>query len=283
MNMPKRPLFSRLLIATAIASTLGLASTASAEESLSAAVSEARKEGQIIGAYTLNRHLNPFDISVDVEGNRVTLTGEVEEAVDKDLAEQIALGVDGIAKVDNKITVNPAYKQAAADANQRDFGEVVSDATTTTSVKSKLLWNQHTDGLEVDVDTKDGVVTLTGVADSDASKELAERLAANTEGVRDVENHLRVDTKSGKSRPAAHGSDHAGDTISDSWITSKVKTTFLLSRNISGSDIGITTNNGVVTLSGAVDNGAERDLAIEVAKDIRGVKAVKAAQLEVKS
>lgn len=278
---------SRLLIAAAITAAIGATSLASAE-SLSADISEGRKEGQIIGAYTLNRHLNPFKIDVDVEGTTALLSGEVEEAVDKDLAEQIALGVDGVDKVDNQIKVNPDYKPVAKAKGEQDFGEVVSDATITASVKSKLLWNEHTDGLDINVDTRAGNVTLTGVADSTASKELAERLAVNTEGVRDVTNDLRVETKSsqngaGTTGTGTAGAADAGDAISDSWITSKVKTTFLLSRNISGSDIGITTHDGVVTLTGAVDSGAERDLAVEVAKDIRGVKAVKAGNLEVKS
>lgn len=273
--------FHRLLIATAIAGSLGLSAATHADESFSADVTEARKEGQIIGAYALNRHLNPFKIDVDVEGKTATLTGEVEDGVDKDLAEQIALGVDGVDKVDNKIAVNANYK---ADTNKdSDFGEVVSDSTITASVKSKLLWNQHTDGLDINVDTQDGVVTLTGVADTAAAKELAERLAANTEDVRDVKNDLRVATKSGDGGHGQDGADRAADAVSDTWITSKVKTTFLLSRNISATDISIDTKNGVVTLTGQVDSGAERDLAIEVAEDIRGVKQVKAERLQVNS
>ncbi len=276
--------FKKLLVATAIAGTLGLSSmTLAADDSLSTDVREARMEGQIMGAYTLNRHLNPFKLSVDVEGRTATLTGEVEEAVNRELAEQIALGVDGIDKVNNRIAVNPEYKAKPAASGERDFSDAVSDATVTASVKSRLLWNQHTDGLDIQVDTRDGIVTLTGSADSAASKELAERVAANTEGVRDVNNELRVGPKSGQDRGAEAGSDNAAAAISDSWITSKVKTTFLLSRNIAGTDINITTTNGVVTLTGQVDSGAERDLAIEVAEDIRGVKSVKANGLEVKS
>lgn len=279
----QRKTFHRLLIATAIASSLGLSAVAQANDSLSADVRAARMEGQIIGAYTLNRHLNPFEINVDVEGNSVTLSGEVEEAIDKELAEQIALGVDGIDKVDNKIAVNSNYQHNAKTDSGRDFGEVVSDATITASVKSKLLWNQHTDGLDIRVDTQDGRVTLTGVADAAASKELAERLAANTEGVRDVTNDLRVETKKSGDGTDNPSVDRATDAVSDAWITSKVKTTLLLSRNISGTDINVDTKNGVVTMTGLVDSGAERDLAIEVVEDIRGVKKVKADRLEVNS
>ena len=62
-----------------------------AEKTIEQAVNEARLEGQIGTAFLLNRHLNPFEISVEVEGDTAVLTGEVDEAVDKELAERVAL------------------------------------------------------------------------------------------------------------------------------------------------------------------------------------------------
>jgi len=71
----------------------------------------------------------------------------------------------------------------------------------------------------------------------------------------------------------------AGSDLSDSWITTKVKSTFLYSSNVSGSDIAVSTNNGVVVLTGKVKSGAERALAIELAQNVRGVKSVNAKGL----
>ncbi len=70
-----------------------------------------------------------------------------------------------------------------------------------------------------------------------------------------------------------------GDVISDSWITTKVKSTLLYSSNVKGSDIEVTTNAGVVTLSGKLDTGVERALAVELAENVRGVKSVQAKTL----
>jgi osmotically-inducible protein OsmY len=67
--------------------------------------------------------------------------------------------------------------------------------------------------------------------------------------------------------------------MSDSWITTKVKSTFMYSSNVSGADISVNTEKGVVTLSGKLDSGAEQALAIELAQNIRGVKSVSAKQL----
>ena len=71
----------------------------------------------------------------------------------------------------------------------------------------------------------------------------------------------------------------AGTEIADSWITTKVKSTYGYSSNVNGSDIGVSTDGGIVTLSGKVDSGAERALAIELAQNVRGVKSVQSKAL----
>lgn len=70
------------------------------------------------------------------------------------------------------------------------------------------------------------------------------------------------------------------DVVSDSWITSKVKSVFLSDTSISGLDIKVETVDGIVALSGVVSTAAERDLAINKAKEIKGVKGVAADALK---
>jgi hyperosmotically inducible protein len=79
---------------------------------------------------------------------------------------------------------------------------------------------------------------------------------------------------------ASETMNDAEDAVSDTWITSKVKSTFLADSNLSGIDIKVETNKGVVTLSGVVTTSAERDLAIAKAGEIKGVKAVAAEALK---
>ncbi|WP_394560770.1 BON domain-containing protein [Aquipseudomonas alcaligenes] len=74
--------------------------------------------------------------------------------------------------------------------------------------------------------------------------------------------------------------DNAEEAVSDTWITSKVKASFLADDSISGLDIKVETNQGVVALSGVVPTDAERDLAVEKAKAIKGVTAVSADGLK---
>ena len=70
--------------------------------------------------------------------------------------------------------------------------------------------------------------------------------------------------------------------VSDSWITTKVKSDFLVTDDVKGLDINVTTTNGVVTLSGRLDNQSQIDKAIAVAKQIKGVKSVDSKTLTVK-
>ena len=74
--------------------------------------------------------------------------------------------------------------------------------------------------------------------------------------------------------------DQAEEAVTDTWITSKVKAGFLADDSISGLDIKVETNKGVVSLSGTVPSDAERDLAVQKAKSIKGVMAVSADGLQ---
>lgn len=72
----------------------------------------------------------------------------------------------------------------------------------------------------------------------------------------------------------------AEEAVSDTWITSKVKSSFLADKNLNGMDIKVETKKGVVALSGMVKTDAERELAIDTAKNIKGVTAVSADALK---
>ncbi|WP_339516234.1 BON domain-containing protein [Pseudomonas sp. RL_15y_Pfl2_60] len=74
--------------------------------------------------------------------------------------------------------------------------------------------------------------------------------------------------------------DQAGEVVTDTWITSKVKSTFLADDSLSALDIKVETNKGVVSLSGVVASDAERDLAVAKTKEINGVKDVSADGLK---
>lgn len=269
---------NKLLIATGIALSMGAMSSPLLAATVSQEVTEARQEAQIWTTYTLSPYLRANNLSVTVHDGKATLSGKVDEDVNKDLAKEIALGVSGIKEVDNQIEVLSDYTPAPASG--RNYGDLVDDASITTAIKSKLIWSKGTDGQATQVTTTAGKVTLKGTAETAASKELAGRMAMNTRGVSAVNNQLVVTpAKPDMTDKIKSNSTAASVTISDAWITTKVKSTLLYSSNVSGTDVEVNTKAGVVTLTGKLDNGAERALAVELAENVRGVKSVNAKGL----
>ncbi|MCK9563509.1 MAG: BON domain-containing protein [Bacteroidales bacterium] len=273
--------FRKLALATATAGMVALAPLAALAEDkdIGQQLNEARQEGAVWTAIAINRHLSPFSIDVDVESGTAILTGTVESAVDQDLAEQVALGIEGIERVDNQLSIDASG--SGGGESRSELAQRFEDATLTATIKSKLLWNRNTSGLDINVTTENGEVSLSGVAESAESRELAERLADNTEGVRKVHNRIEVSSDQGTADKARQTAQSLGDGVSDAWITSKVKSSLLLNSNLKGMDIHVETRNGEVTLSGVVRNSTEKDLAEEIASNIRGVAGVSASGLQV--
>ena len=68
----------------------------------------------------------------------------------------------------------------------------VDDATLTARVKTALLKDHDVKGSEVNVQTYEGKVTLTGVVDNSEMAHRAERIARDTPGVKSVESAMQV-------------------------------------------------------------------------------------------
>jgi hyperosmotically inducible periplasmic protein len=266
-----------LAFATSVAMLASSASLAAPEPS--SKITEARQSSQIWTTYALNPHLQAHEIQVSVENGVATLTGKVNEDIGKELAEQIALNVEGIKKVNNQIVVDSDHKPVS-DASQRSYGQMISDASITATVKSKLLWSKHAQGLSATVETRSGEVSLDGSADSAEAKQIAGLLASNTQGVSNVRNNLKVEKPKAKKGNADKSKSGIGQDMSDTWITTKVKSTLIYSSNVGSSDISVSTANGVVTLIGEVGSAAEHALAVELAKNVKGVKSVNARGLK---
>lgn len=250
-----------------------------AEEKMSQDSTDARQETQIWTTYELSPYLRASDLKVSVHKGKATLTGQVNDEVNKELAQQIALGVSGIKEVDNQIKIDENFEPPKATSTPR-YSEKVNDASITAAVKSKLLWSKNTDSSSIKVETHQGKVTLTGTAINEEAKALAGRLTQSTRGVDAVSNQLVIGAaKPGPMKEVKTVADGAGQNISDAWITTKVKSTFMYSSNVDGNDISVTTQNGIVTLSGKLHSGAEQALAVELAQNVRGVKDVRSQDL----
>ncbi len=159
--------------------------------------SDVLQEAKLVTLFAVNRNLSVFDIDTEVKNNVAVLNGAVETDIEKNLAEEIARSVEGIKDVNNNIVVSKAKSSEAKKRQQQankgpTWGQKIEDMTTTASIKSKLLTNSNTHGLDVNIDTTSGKVTLKGKVKSDAEKALIEKIAENTNGVVAVTNKLEV-------------------------------------------------------------------------------------------
>lgn len=181
-----------------------------------------------------------------------------------------------------------------------------SDAGITTKVKSKLAADDTVKAYQIDVDTKDKVVTLSGNVDSPAAKDQAVALARSTEGVADVVDNITVaggtaampgehttemgggtmaggapapggegDAAVGGNAPNPEPDRPVGQVMDDAAITAAVKSKLLADTTVGGLKIDVDTRNGVVYLTGDhMNSQAEIDQAIKLAKETSGVKSV---------
>jgi hyperosmotically inducible protein len=127
-----------------------------------------------------------YQIDVDTRDKVVTLSGTVDSEAAKARAFTVAQGTRGVSSVVDNITVKPA------GTPERPPETVVTDAALTAAVKTKLLADPEVGGLKIDVDSKEGVVTLIGNVKSQAEKDEALRLARETDSVRNVVDQLTV-------------------------------------------------------------------------------------------
>jgi hyperosmotically inducible protein len=96
-------------------------------------------------------------------------------------------------------SVMPQNRTAAtatppADGATTRAGAAIDDAVISTSVKTAVLAEPGLSALKIDVDTKNGVVTLSGTVDSPELKSRATQIAQRTSGVRSVIDNLEVKT-----------------------------------------------------------------------------------------
>jgi osmotically-inducible protein OsmY len=160
------------------------------------AINDAWLHGKLETALLFNEHLNSFDIDSDVTNGIAYLRGAVESDIDRDLAGEIAKSIKGVSKVENELLIDKGKaamsKNDEAAMERQGFKQSVINATLTARVKSQLLMNGNTGGMGINVDSNQGVVTLSGVVQSDEEKDLAIALASNTTGATSVTDRLVI-------------------------------------------------------------------------------------------
>jgi hyperosmotically inducible protein len=123
------------------------------------------------------------EIDVEVHRGIVQLNGFVDSTKERNQAANVADDVKGVSEVRNNLAVNKSNESA---------GEVIDDALLTAKVKTALIASPDTKAHQINVETKEGVVQLSGFVDSATAKAAATTVAMSVTGVKNVSNELSI-------------------------------------------------------------------------------------------
>jgi hyperosmotically inducible protein len=173
----------------------------------------------------------------------------------------------------------------------------IKDGWLVMKVHSEMVDEDVLSGSDIDVDVKNGVVTLQGTVPSEAARARAIAVAKANDGVKNVVDQLKIAPAKGSNMAAK--ADRAGDkaeragekaadktvsatkktgrAIDDGWIKSKIYAQYMADWNtvLNDSDIDVDVANNVVTLNGTVKTAEAKTKAVAIAKATDGVKSVK--------
>lgn len=150
----------------------------------------------------------------------------------------------------------------------------VNDSTITSTIQKDYSQDKLLNPFNIKVNTNNGVVSLSGLLDTELQYKKAITLAESTPGVEDV-NADKLTVKDSQS------------TLSDTYITAKIDGLLLREatmgdKDIKFSKVDVETTNGVVYLSGEVENQTQINNIIAVVNSVDGVKSVK-SDLRIKA
>jgi hyperosmotically inducible periplasmic protein len=138
-------------------------------------------------ALLFRRNVSGGKTAVEVNDGIVTLKGEASSTAQKELTAQYAKDVEGVKAVKNEMTVAATPVMA-----ERTAREKIDDASITAQVKTALMIHRSTSAVKTKVETRDGKVRLTGIAENAAEKALVTKLATDILGVTSVDNQMTV-------------------------------------------------------------------------------------------
>ncbi|HYC56054.1 MAG TPA: BON domain-containing protein [Candidatus Binatia bacterium] len=244
--------------------------TAAREDAVAARDEETQKV--VVAALAAEPSLLGSSVKVQsVNRGVVLLGGKADSLSDHLTAVQLTRDVPGVRRVASEIQSAEALADAGLwkEANIAVGGRSAQSASgatrdlyTTSLVKMRLLADPHTPAMEINVDTRNGTVTLFGIVSTDEGRRQAEAQARTVGGVFAVENQLQV---------VASGKQTATE-VKDDAMAVAVKKNLTQHTDLAG--VGIEVKNCVVRLTGAVPSGIERVEAMQIARATAGVCSV---------
>jgi hyperosmotically inducible periplasmic protein len=145
------------------------------------------------------------------------------------------------------------------------------DEALTSKVTQAVAHVAAADAKSINVQTRDGVVQLSGFVKSEEARDAALKAAVTVAGVDRVRNELAVQSPASESAPAADSTETAS---ADTVIAARVKSRLAAARLPQGSDVQVEVQDGAVQLSGFVESVESKTKAADVASAVTGVTDV---------
>ena len=160
--------------------------------------------------------------------------------------------------------------------------QAVADTALTGTVKTKLATDARVKGSDISVTSENGVVVLTGKAPTAEAKAAAEEIAKSADASVKVDNRIQAPGLLSELKTDVKvAADTTGEVVTDSWISTKIKSQLLADTATKGTAIKVTTKDNIVFLKGTVGSQLEKDQAIKLASQTKGVAKVNASKLKV--
>jgi hyperosmotically inducible protein len=146
----------------------------------------------------------------------------------------------------------------------------VSDATITGQVKAAFALSKRISAYDISVDTRDGVVTLTGQAPSEIDRELAGDVAKDTTGVKQVDNQIKVEPGLQPSEASRRESSR----VADLEIYADLREKLAAGQIFAGNQIQVSVKDRVVTFAGQAQTPQQKAAAEQLARSAPNVAGV---------
>jgi hyperosmotically inducible protein len=195
----------------------------------------------------------------------------------------IAVGIGIAIGSGGGIAYADSTDPSAPTPHSDSIGAAIDDTAITAKVKAKLLDDARLKDSKISVTTTNGVVTLEGKSSGSDAKSAAEQLAQSVGGVKSVDDQLTTPASSEASAKTQKAMTQTKRAVSDSWITTKVKSQLMADSISKGFDVSVQTKHGVVMLKGTLANQDAVDHVKDIAEKVKGVKSVDTTALVVAS
>ena len=183
-------------------------------------------------------------LHVKVTGDRAILWGTVDSLAEKDFFGSRVGRIDGVRELDNSLTV----------ANDG----MIKDKDIEKGIAERFTGSNYEDITHLGCRVSRGIATLLGHVETQSTERLAKRLASQVRGVKEVRSEIQFLEKA----------------VDDATLVNRVENALVASPWVNAQEIKTEARNGLITLTGLVDNQEVMEWVVETAYQVPGVKAV---------